>query len=89
MPRPPSGRLTGVVAVLGGLSRNSKVSERSGIPGLKEIPGVRDLFSRQVERTHQSQILVTIELERKPSGSPAAVASAEMLPPKEASSTEE
>ena len=50
----------GKPAVVGGLTRTSKVNERSGIPGLKSIPGIKYLFSREFTRTSKSQILITV-----------------------------
>lgn len=47
-------------AVLGGLTRVSSVDERAGIPWLKDLPGVRYLFSREVKREHQSQIVISL-----------------------------
>jgi type II secretory pathway component GspD/PulD (secretin) len=36
------------------------IDERSGIPWLKDVPGLRYLFSREVRREHKSHIIVTI-----------------------------
>ncbi len=47
-------------AVLGGLTRTSMVDERAGIPWLKDVPGVRYLFSREVRRQHKSHIVVSV-----------------------------
>ncbi len=51
-------------AVLGGLTRKSIVRERSGVAGLKDIPGLTYLFSREVERKRSSVVIITIELNR-------------------------
>lgn len=51
-------------AVLGGLSRETRVNERSGVVGLRSIPGLRPLFSREVERKQKNHIIVTIELDK-------------------------
>jgi type II secretory pathway component GspD/PulD (secretin) len=69
-------------AVLGGLKRENKVSARSGIPGLKSVPYLKYLFSRSVESTQTSHIVITIELERVPAGKAQKVETAEMLPAK-------
>lgn len=50
----------GKPAVVGGLTRTTKVSERSGIPGLKSIPVLKYAFSREFTRTSKSQILITV-----------------------------
>jgi len=51
---------SGSPAILGGLTRTTMVDERSGIPWLKDVPGLRYLFSREVRREHKSHIIVTI-----------------------------
>lgn len=50
----------GTPAVISGLTRTTKVEERVGIAGLKEIPGVRYLFSREVVRNHVGHVLISI-----------------------------
>ncbi len=60
----------GKPAVLGGLKKVSLVSERGGIPLLKDIWGIQLLTSRVVERKATSKIIITIELEKAPAGSP-------------------
>jgi hypothetical protein len=58
----------GKPAVLGGLTRESVVNERSGIVGLKDVPYLRGMFSREVERKHKGVILLTIELNKVSAG---------------------
>ena len=50
----------GVPSVLGGLTRVTIVSERSGIPGLRSVAWLKYLFSREVKREEKSQIIVTV-----------------------------
>ncbi len=50
--------------VVGGLTRMSEVTERSGICGLSAIPGLRHLFSREVQREHTGHIIITVHLIR-------------------------
>lgn len=52
---------SGRPAVLGGLTRTTTIDERSGVPWLKDIPGVRYLFSREIQRRHKSHIVISIE----------------------------
>jgi type II secretory pathway component GspD/PulD (secretin) len=51
---------SGAPAVLGGLDRTVTVRQRSGIPLLKEIAGIRNFFSREVERRRRSHIIITL-----------------------------
>ncbi len=51
---------SGKPTVLGGLTRERTVEERSGIPGLKDIPVIKYLFSREIERSKKSQIVITV-----------------------------
>ena len=51
---------SGTPAVLGGLKRKRVVEERQGIPGLKEIAWIKYLFSHEVKRERESQIIVTL-----------------------------
>jgi protein transport protein HofQ len=71
----------GEAAVIGGLSRQTKVSMRTGIPVLKDVPVLKHLVSREVERRDKSQIIITIELEELSAGAPARVPAVEALPP--------
>lgn len=50
----------GKTAVLGGLTRVHVVKEESGVPLLKDIPYIKRLFSRMVERKSTSQIIITV-----------------------------
>jgi type II secretory pathway component GspD/PulD (secretin) len=50
----------GKAALLGGLKRQRSVLERQGLPGLKDIPWVKYLFSHEVSRDRNSQIFVTL-----------------------------
>jgi type II secretory pathway component GspD/PulD (secretin) len=70
----------GMPAVLGGLTKKSMVSERGGIPVLKDIPVIRVLTSRVIEREVSSQIIITIELEKAPAGIRPDLATLEALP---------
>ena len=70
----------GEAAVLGGLSREATVMNRSGIPLLKDVPVIKYLFSREVERRDRSQIIITIEIDRVVAGAPASVPTVEALP---------
>lgn len=45
---------------IGGLDKETRVEERSGIPLLKEVPGIKYLFSTQVERTQHSKVFLVI-----------------------------
>ncbi len=47
-------------AVIGGLTRTTLVDERAGIPWLKDVPGLRYLFSREVRREHKSHVVISI-----------------------------
>lgn len=58
----------GNTAVIGGLTRKSTITERSGLPVAKSLPGLKYLFSREIQRTHTSQIIITISLERREAG---------------------
>lgn len=69
----------GKPAVLGGLTRTSMASERSGLPLLKDIPYLNFFFSREVSREHKSQIIITVlPLSMTPGATPDV--DAEMLP---------
>ena len=70
----------GEAAVIGGLSRQTKINARTGIPLLKEVPVLKYLVSREVERRDKSQIIITIELEEVIAGAPARVPTKEALP---------
>lgn len=67
-------------AVLGGLTRTSMVETRSGVPLLKDIPGVRFLFSREVRRQHKSHIVVSVIPRMVTHNSPAMLGDARALP---------
>ena len=69
-----------VPAILGGLTRNTKVRERSGIPGLKSIPGLRYLFSREVQREQLSQVFVVIVPTRVNQAIPSDMMADDMIP---------
>lgn len=71
----------GKPAVLGGLCRESKIHERSGVIGLRSIPYVKAMFSHEVERKQRSQIIITIELDRVAAGEPQDVKTAAVFPP--------
>lgn len=64
----------GNVGLIGGLSRVSKVTNRTGLPVLKDIPYIWPLFARQVDRESRSQIIVSITPRR------TAVDAAMMVP---------
>jgi type II secretory pathway component GspD/PulD (secretin) len=70
----------GKPAVIGGLSRTTTVRTRTGIPGLKDVPLIKYLVSREVERRDTSQIVITIELEKMVPGAPIIVPTEEALP---------
>jgi type II secretory pathway component GspD/PulD (secretin) len=70
----------GKPAVIGGLTRTTVVNERSGIPGLISIPGLRYLFSRDVQREHKGHILITVVPVRVDAGT-AIKADDEAVPP--------
>ncbi|MCL5271344.1 MAG: type II and III secretion system protein [bacterium] len=69
-------------AVLGGLCRESKVRQNSGVIGLRSIPGLRALFSHEIERKQRSQIIITIELGRVAAGDSQNLETAVALPPR-------
>ena len=71
----------GEAAVIGGLSRQTKASMRTGIPVLKEVPLLKHLVSREVARRDKSQIIITIELEKVIAGAPIRVPTVDALPP--------
>ena len=71
----------GEAAVIGGLSRQTKVDMRTGIPVLKDLPLLKHLVSREVARRDKSQIIITIELENVIAGATARVATVKALPP--------
>lgn len=73
--------IPGKAAVLGGLSRQTRTSERAGVAGLKDLPGLKNIFSREVERIHRSQIILTIALDRIAPGREQVLEAAEALPP--------
>lgn len=60
----------GRAAILGGLTRRSKVNERAGVALLMDIPWIGNLFAHEVEREHRNAIVVTIELNYVRAGSP-------------------
>ena len=62
------------------LTKKSLVSERGGIPWLKDIWGIQLLTSRLVEREVSSQIIITITLENAPAGTEIALENKEALP---------
>lgn len=68
-------------AVLGGLCRESKVRENSGVVGLRSVPGLKSLFSHEVERKQRSQIIITIQLDRVAAGEPQDMKTAAAFPP--------
>jgi type II secretory pathway component GspD/PulD (secretin) len=51
---------SGKAALLGGLKRKRNVFERQGLPGLKDLDYVKYLFSHEVSRERESQIIVTL-----------------------------
>jgi type II secretory pathway component GspD/PulD (secretin) len=51
---------SGKAALLGGLKRKRNVSERQGLPGLRDLDGVKYLFSHEVSRERDSQIIITL-----------------------------
>lgn len=72
---------SGKAAVLGGLKRKRTVSERQGIPGLKDLAGVKYLFAHEVSRERESQIIVTLRPTRVNSSVSAQPQVAEALAP--------
>jgi type II secretory pathway component GspD/PulD (secretin) len=70
----------GKPAVLGGLTRENRITERSGVIGLRSVPGLRWLFSREVQRLQTSQIIVTIQLDRVLAGQPQQITDAARPP---------
>jgi type II secretory pathway component GspD/PulD (secretin) len=50
----------GQVFSLGGLDKETKLKESRGIPGLKNIPGLKYLFSYEVEVARKSTMVLTI-----------------------------
>jgi len=47
--------------VLSGLKKSEQIRSRVGIPGLKDLPVVRYLFSKEITNTSESQILVVLK----------------------------
>lgn len=50
----------GEYLVLSGLRKENTVNTRTGIPGLKDIPVVQYLFSKEVTKTEASDILISL-----------------------------
>ncbi len=71
----------GEAAVIGGLSRQSKVNARTGLPVLKSVPVLKHFVSREVERRDKSQIIISIELEEMMADVPARLPTRRALPP--------
>lgn len=46
--------------VLGGLNKKTVVNQRTGVPGLKEVPVIKYLFSVERERVRESKIYVVV-----------------------------
>ena len=45
---------------IGGLDKETRVEQRSGVPLLKDIPGVRYLFSTKTDRARKSKVFLVI-----------------------------
>ena len=61
----------GEPVVLGGLNRVNTLSTRTGIPGLRRIPGLRYLFSKAADDKHRcSHVLVSLTPRIKAAGAP-------------------
>ena len=50
----------GDTLVLSGLSERESTSQRDGVPGLQDVPGVQYLFSRQTHTEYQKSVLILI-----------------------------
>lgn len=72
---------SGKAALLGGLKRTRKVSEIQGIPGLKDIKGLKYFFGHEVSRERTSQIIVTLRPTRVNPAVAAQPAVAEAVAP--------
>ena len=66
--------------MVGGLSRETKVTELLGVVGPRSIPGLRPLFSHEVERRQRNHIIITIELDRVRAGEKQKLETACALP---------
>jgi type II secretory pathway component HofQ len=62
----------GEPVVLGGLDKVSNVSSRVGIPGLKDIPVIKYLFSKESKSAVKSKVLVTLRPRLKTTDTEAA-----------------
>lgn len=51
----------GKIFVLGGMDKETMVKESRGIPGLRHIPGLKYLFSYEVEVARKSVLIITIK----------------------------
>jgi len=51
----------GKIFVLGGMDKETMVKESRGIPGLRSIPGLKYLFSYEVEVARKTVLIVTIK----------------------------
>lgn len=72
---------SGKAALLGGLKRKRTVTEMQGIPGLKNVPGIKYLFGHEVNRDRESQIMVTLRPTRVNPRQTVQPASEDHLPP--------
>jgi type II secretory pathway component GspD/PulD (secretin) len=50
----------GETIVIGGLMRTRQSSTRSGVPGLRDLPGVGRLFGGASERTEKRELVIFI-----------------------------
>lgn len=50
----------GDTLILGGLSEKETTSNRDGVPGLQDVPGVQYLFSKQSKTDYQKSVLMLI-----------------------------
>ncbi len=52
---------SGQVAIIGGLMQDKLEKDTSGVPGLNQIPYVKNLFSYKQEKIHKTELLVFIK----------------------------
>lgn len=50
----------GDTLILGGLSEKESTTNRDGVPGLQDVPGVQYLFSKQSKTDYQKSVLILI-----------------------------
>ena len=70
---------SGETVVLGGLIRENEADTVTGIPGLSKIPVLGKLFSRTVDNTNRTELVVTITPRVITDNSEAREASEELM----------